>query len=78
MLKIKVCSKEGTILTVAVIVEGKEELTFLLSVDTNTEYYSVVRTEIPGDYKIYERQAREALLRYRGKQMPDEIESMWY
>lgn len=60
-----------------VLVEGNEDLAYYMSVDTDTEYFSVVESDIPSEYKIYERQAKTALRRYRGKELPETITSSW-
>ncbi len=78
MMKIKILSLSGNVLCVMVFIEGKEEQAYQMSVDISTEYYTVISSEIPENHKMYERQARIALLRYKGKSLPDEIETMWF
>ena len=38
-----------------VFVEEKEELAYYMSLDTNTKYFSVVESNVPNEYRIYER-----------------------
>lgn len=61
-----------------VLIEGKEDTAYHMSVDISSERYSVISSNIPKEYKMYERQARIALLRYKGKELPNIIGSMWY
>lgn len=68
---------ENHILSMMVLIEGDEARAFNLSVDMKTECLNVIESEIPDEYKIYERQAKTALRRYRGKELPDTITSMW-
>lgn len=77
MLKIKNFVFNNDILSMIVLVEGDENRAYNLSVDINTEYLSVVESDIPQEYKIYERQAKTALRKYRGKELPDTITSAW-
>lgn len=51
---------ENHILSMMVLIEGDEARAFKLSVDTQTECLSVVESEVPDEYKIYERQAKTA------------------
>lgn len=78
MLKLIDLSINGHILTMTVLIEGDANRAYQLSVDMETERYSVVKSEIPSEYKIYERQAKTALRRYKGKALPEVITSMWY
>ena len=78
MLKLIDLSLDGHILTMTVLIEGDANRAYRLSVDIETEMYSVVNSEIPDEYKIYERQAKTALRRYRGRELPESITSMWY
>lgn len=78
MLKLKNFSVNGNILSMSVLIEGNEIESFRLSVDKETEFLTVTETDIPPNKKIYERQARTALLNYREKELPDEITSSWY
>lgn len=68
---------ENHILSMMVLIEGDEARAFKLSVDMQTEYLTVVESEVPDEYKIYERQAKTALRRYRGKELPETITSVW-
>lgn len=68
---------ENHILSMMVLIEGDEARAFKLFVDMKTECLAVIKSEIPDEYKIYERQAKTALRRYRGKELPDTITSMW-
>ena len=77
MLKITDFIFNGNILSMTVLIEGKGELAYYMSVDTDTEYFSIVESDIPDEYRIYERQAKIALRRYRGKELPEIITSSW-
>ena len=61
-----------------VLIEGKEEQAYRMSVDVTTEYFDVISSEIPAGERMYERQARVALTKYRGKELPEVITSRWY
>lgn len=78
MLKLIDLSLNGHILTMTVLIEGDANRAYQMSVDIKTERYSVVNSDIPSEYKIYERQAKTALRRYKGKSLPEIITSMWY
>lgn len=77
MLKLKDITIAGNIISMLVLIECDENRAYALSVDTDTEWYSVVKSDIPADDRIYERQAKVALREYRGKTIPDEIVSAW-
>lgn len=77
MLKITDFILNGSILSMTVLIEGKEELAYDMSVDTDTEYFSIVESDIPAEYRIYERQAKTALRRYKGRELPETITSSW-
>lgn len=78
MLKLKDFTLNEQTLTMTVLIEEDEKKAYRLSVDVKTKYLSVVNSEIPSDCKIYERQAKTALRRYREKELPKTITSMWY
>ena len=67
-----------TIVSFIVLVEGKENMAYHMSVDLDSERFSIITSEVPDEYKMYERQARIALLRYKGKEIPAIVSSMWY
>lgn len=77
MLKLKDITIAGNIISMLVLIECDENRAYALSVDTDTEWYSVVKSDIPADDRIYERQAKVALREYRGKTIPNEIVSAW-
>ena len=77
MLKLKNITITGNIISALVLIECDENRAYEMSVDANTEWYSVVKSDIPADDRIYERQAKSALRQYRGKKIPDEIVSAW-
>ena len=60
-------------------IEGDNKKTYRMSVDvgSNTEFYTVVSSNIPDEYKIYERQARVALHEYKDKELPPKITCAW-
>lgn len=78
MLKLVDLSLNGHILTMTVLIEGDTNRAYRLSVDIETEWYSVINSDIPSEYKIYERQTKTALRRYKGRSLPEVITSMWY
>lgn len=78
MLKLVDLSLNGHILTMTVLIEGDANRAYRLSMDIETERCSVINSDIPSEYKIYERQAKTALRRYKGKDLPVVITSMWY
>lgn len=77
MLKLTDFIFNGSILSMTVFIEENKETAYHMSVDTNTEYFSVIKSDIPYEYKIYERQAKTALRKYKGKELPEEIASSW-
>ncbi len=78
MLKLKVLENVGDFVKVLVMVEGRENETFKMTVDMSTEWCDIVESEAEWKHKIYERQARVALKKYKGKELPQIIETMWY
>lgn len=77
MLKLKNITIAGNIISMLVLIECDENRAYALSVDADSEWYSVVKSDIPADDRIYERQAKVALREYRGKTIPNEIVSAW-
>lgn len=78
MLKLKNFTLSGKILSMVLLVEGDETKAYKLSVNIKTEFFDVVQSEVPEKYKSYINQAQIALVKYRGKELPDVITSMWY
>ena len=78
MLKLINITVNGNIAEMLVLVEGKENMAYHMSVDLDSERFSIITSEVPDEYKMYERQARIALLRYKGKEIPAIVSSMWY
>lgn len=78
MLKLTNIKINGNAIEMLVLIEGDTDKAYSLTLDVSGEYYSVISSDIPPEYKIYERQAKTALRKYHGKQLPDEIMSMWY
>lgn len=78
MLKIRDFVLDGNILSMTVLIEGDEEQAYRMSVDVTTEYFDVVSSEFSDYERMYESQACMALTRYRGKELPEVITSMWY
>lgn len=77
MLRLKDFSIVGCVLLMTVLIEGDESKSYRMSVNMDTEYLTVVESNIPDEYKIYERQAKTALRQYRGKELPNVVTSMW-
>lgn len=78
MLKLIDLSLCEQILSMTVLIEGDVDRTYRLSVNMQTEWFDTVQSDVPDEYKIYERQAKTALRRYKGKELPQIITSMWY
>lgn len=78
MLILRDFIRDGNILTMTVLVEGKEDAAYRLTVDTEPEFFKTLESEIPDEFKSYERQAKVALRRYRGQELPERVVSMWY
>lgn len=78
MLKLRDFILDGNILSMTVLIEGKEEQAYRMSVDVTTEYFTVVSSEVPAGERMYESQACMALRNYRGRELPEVITSMWY
>ncbi len=75
MLNLKNTSIAANIISALVLIECDENRAYELPVDASTEWYLVVKTNIPTDDRIYERQAKTALRQYKGKDIPGEIVS---
>lgn len=78
MLKLTNIKMNGNAAEMLVLIEGNTDKAYSLTLDVSGEYYSVISSDVPSEYKIYERQAKTALRKYHGKQIPEEITSMWY
>ncbi len=77
MLRITDFVLDGYILTVTVQIDGDPDRTYSLSVDMRSEYCLSVSSDIPGEYRMYQSKAQQALREYRGKQLPKMIELIW-
>lgn len=60
------------------IIIGDNGETYHMTCDLDTKYFNTISSDIPEEFKMYERQARMALLEYKGKTFPKEIEYVWY
>ena len=60
-----------------VIIEGNMNKEYALIVDKK-DLSKTVHTEIPEELKMYERQAKIALMRYEDGVYPEKITSSWY
>ncbi len=78
MLKLTNIKINGNAAEMLVLIEGDTDKAYSLKLGMSGECYSVISSDIPSEYKMYERQAKAALRKYHGKQLPDEITSMWY
>lgn len=65
------------ILYFLLLIESDPAHSYAMAVDLSTDALSVIDSEVPDEYKIYERQARAAIMAYRGKKMPTTITSSW-
>ena len=52
-------------LTFRILIEEDDTKIYNISVDADSEMFTNLESEVPDDYKIYERQARMALTEYR-------------
>ncbi len=78
MLKIQNLRGDGIKLYMDVLIEGDATNSFELCVDQNNTMYPVLSSSIPEEYRLYERQARMALRKYIGRELPETIVSSWY
>ena len=78
MLKINNICVTGNIAKMQILIEGKEELSYSLVVNLENDIPSTISSDIPGRYKIYERQAKIALMRYDKTELPTSINASWY
>ena len=59
------------------LIEGSADNSYELCVEQDDDMYPVISSCIPNQYKLYERQARIALRKYIGKDLPETIVSSW-
>lgn len=78
MLKLIILQLKGNILEMTLLVEGDENKAYNMSVDITAENLTTVSSDVPKEYRMYERQAKTALRKYKGKELPKVITSMWY
>ena len=80
MLEITDFCLKGNMLSMKVIIDKDTDDYFSMTVDTSTEWFSVVSSDVYEENRFYQRQAIAALLRYRGKEneIPERIVSVWY
>ena len=78
MLKIQNLRGDGIKLYMDVLIEGDATNSFELCVDQNNTMDPVLSSSIPEEYRLYERQARMALRKYIGSELPETIVSSWY
>ena len=84
MLKLINFSLCKNILTFQVLIEDDETRIYKISVDVDSQMFTILESEVPDDYKIYERQARMTLAEYRKQHgdilvqdLPETITSSW-
>lgn len=68
MLEITDFCLKGNMLSMKVIIDKDTDDYFSMTVDTSTEWFSVVSSDVSEENRFYQRQAIAALLRYRGKE----------
>ena len=81
MLKMTDILVKDGILSCILQVEGDAEQSYPIVFDVssdNVEDFKIKSSEVPSTKKIYERQSLVALWRYKDKQFPSTITSMWY
>lgn len=80
MLEITDFCLKGNMLSMKVIIDKDTDDYFSMTVDTSTEWFSVVSSDVSEENRFYQRQAIAALLRYRGKEneIPERIVPVWY
>lgn len=78
MLKLINFKKNEDRLYMDVLIEGDTNNRYQLCVNGKDPMFSIISSDIPDEYKIYERQARVALRRYIGKKLPETVTSVWY
>ncbi len=77
MLRIINIKADGDQLYMEVLIEDNGNERYGLCVDKSSDMYPVISSQIPEKYKIYERQARMALRKYIGKELPETVISCW-
>ena len=78
MLKIINLRNINDTIVMDVLIEGNRAQMYHLCVEQDNDVYTVISSNIPVEYKLYERQARIALKKYSNRKMPEEITSIWY
>ncbi len=80
MLEITDFCLEGNMLSMNVIINKNTGEYFSMTVDTSTEWFSVISSDVSEENRFYQRQALAALLRYRGKEkeLPEKIVPYYY
>lgn len=78
MLRIQNLRDDGAKLYMDVLIEGSALDSYELCVDQTDSIYPVLSSSIPNKYRLYERQARMALRKYIGGDLPETIVSSWY
>ena len=68
----------NNIISMMVLIEGNESLAYNLQVICDNDEFPVVKSDIPDEDKMYERQARIALRKYIGRSYPETITSHWF
>ena len=68
-----------------VLIEGDASRAYEISVNTDSEIFSIVQSDIPDEYRMYERQVQMALREYDKQHkdtflnnLPESITSAWY
>ena len=64
--------------TLKCMIIGDNGKTYNMTCALDTECFNILSSDIPREFGMYERQARMALLEYKGKTFPKEIEYAWY
>ncbi len=78
MLKIINLKNDQSQIVMNVLIEGDPTQMYELCVKHDNDIFPVIKSDIPQQYKLYERQARMALRKFIDRDFPEEITSSWY
>lgn len=78
MLKLIKEKIQGNIGYFAMEIENQNDKLYHIVFDVSKKYEKCISSDVPDDLKMYRSQARIALDRYYGKEIPDKIIRAWY
>lgn len=78
MLELIKLKLENNILTADILIEGDQNRRYAMTFDLSGKVAVILKSDVPDEYRIYERQAMVALDYYIGKELPEKITGMWY